>query len=1078
MERRRYCAPYVGCAFRVVFTSHEELDAFLLHAKRVFIRAGNLSEPRWGVKRSLFRASHLDAIQSLCARLSIPLAFQVERLFLNALLFPPDVHDLEYFVSRSIRDRGEAATAVLVMNLAVSIQRTRAMHGTREAETHLDLRELWAREAKRLSHAKSTAEDPLSVGLGATFEVYNATVTPTRVILAGPVVDTSNRVLRAYPEHAHHFLRVSFADEDFDRFPVGRRDLREVDAESFVHERIGGILKDGITVAGRKWDMLAWSGSSLRTHQCWFSTPFVDDQGRRWTADLIRQGLGAFSEVERFPARFGARLSQAFSATAPTIRLRDEWVEVVDDIRSPTGNLFTDGVGQISPKLMQAVWLEYCRVKMMINERRREVLAAKVPSAIQVRIGGAKGVLCVNPLLTGMKVKLRPSMIKFSAPKHTEVEVATSSLHPLPTRLNRPLINALEDLGVGFANFLVLQRLAVEEVNQARLSFKAASELCKRYGFGTAFGSLAVFEKLQTLLGLAPQQLDATGILNRLIGTSISAALGDLKRKARIPTLGPTLIGVADEFGFLRKDQIFAQVEEKDGRTRVIEGMILIGRSPTIHPGDTRMVRAVAPPKDHPLMQLRNVVVFSCEAHGRSLPSMLGGGDLDGDIYSLYEEPLLFINRNFAPGTYKQPKNKQLNRTCKPADLADFFTDFVINDQIGVVSHLHLHISDRSDEHSLDPDCVKLASLHAQAVDFCKTGQAVHRRDMPYLPFRSNRPDYLAQNDHAPDVYKSKRALGRLYRDIAWTDTDMPLGPAQIWLSGDGDGDGDQAAPSATSDIVAILDAVGARFPYARPTSQQAERAIQERCTPLLRSFTYHLSRIAAWVPESRHTAEWLREEEIILGSPVMATTSKLKRWQEKLQSATSELVPILRHQLGVIVTGGDPLAIRRAGRTDLDAQLQHRNFGTGRGETYDETCRAALERAEAAPQHETVVERTGLVVDVDVEVDGERGRTALDRLGVEGELVPSFAGISLSEAKKGSGGGGGALTHENIDHDDDDDELEEIRGLFAACLLGAHDVISRSFGGSTFALVALGSLLNLIEAREKRLATRPVPLR
>ena len=45
------------------------------------------------------------------------------------------------------------------------------------------------------------------------------------------------------------------------------------------------------------------------------------------------------------------------------------------------------------------------------------------PSAFQCRIGGSKGMLYVDPTLTGRVVRLRPSMIKFAS-DHRHIEVA------------------------------------------------------------------------------------------------------------------------------------------------------------------------------------------------------------------------------------------------------------------------------------------------------------------------------------------------------------------------------------------------------------------------------------------------------------------------------------------------------------------------------------------------------------------------------------------------------------------------------------------------------------------------------
>ena len=48
--------------------------------------------------------------------------------------------------------------------------------------------------------------------------VRSATVTPTMIYFSTPYVETSNRVLRQYAEHADRFLRVRFTDEKFQVF--------------------------------------------------------------------------------------------------------------------------------------------------------------------------------------------------------------------------------------------------------------------------------------------------------------------------------------------------------------------------------------------------------------------------------------------------------------------------------------------------------------------------------------------------------------------------------------------------------------------------------------------------------------------------------------------------------------------------------------------------------------------------------------------------------------------------------------------------------------------------------------------
>jgi RNA-dependent RNA polymerase len=59
--------------------------------------------------------------------------------------------------------------------------------------------------------------------------VRSATVTPTMIYFSTPYVETSNRVLRQYAEHADRFLRVRFTDEKFQVFTVFKLTLFLID---------------------------------------------------------------------------------------------------------------------------------------------------------------------------------------------------------------------------------------------------------------------------------------------------------------------------------------------------------------------------------------------------------------------------------------------------------------------------------------------------------------------------------------------------------------------------------------------------------------------------------------------------------------------------------------------------------------------------------------------------------------------------------------------------------------------------------------------------------------------------------
>lgn len=91
-----------------------------------------------------------------------------------------------------------------------------------------------------------------------------------------------------------------------------------------------------------------------------------------------------------------------------------------------------------------------------------------------------------------------------------------------------------------------------------------------------------------------------------------------------------------------------------------------------MHPGDVQVVRAVGVPANSPLRSLRNAVVFS--QHGaRDLPSMLSGGDLDGDLYNVIWDHRLVPATTHQPADYPRVSAVELDRAVMRKDMSDFF---------------------------------------------------------------------------------------------------------------------------------------------------------------------------------------------------------------------------------------------------------------------------------------------------------------------------------------------------------------------------------------------------------------------
>ncbi|KAG8945824.1 hypothetical protein FRC04_012271 [Tulasnella sp. 424] len=199
-----------------------------------------------------------------------------------------------------------------------------------------------------------------------------------------------------------------------------------------------------------------------------------------------------------------------------------------------------------------------------------------------------------------------------------------------------------------------------------------------------------------------------------------------------------------------------------------LEGPILICRSPTIHPGDVQLVQAIGKPKPgspYDIENLPNTVVFSVKGR-RPLPSCLGGGDLDGDVYYLITNTDLHPTKYEIPAAYDDPWRHKLDRDSTIKDIANFVVEYMTHDTLGLIGINHLRLADQRPEGVLDKDCLRYAKLHSDAVDYPKTGVPVK---IDHMPKPTDIPDWYCPESADPnngDYYESIRALGVLFRAV------------------------------------------------------------------------------------------------------------------------------------------------------------------------------------------------------------------------------------------------------------------------------------------------------------------------
>ncbi|PQE27777.1 hypothetical protein CJF31_00010029 [Rutstroemia sp. NJR-2017a BVV2] len=584
-----------------------------------------------------------------------------------------------------------------------------------------------------------------------------ATVTPTTIYFSSPSVETTNRVLRHYSKEngEGRFLRVQFTDEKFEGRINACADKAHND-ELFT--RVFRTIRNGIRIGDRHYEFLAFGNSQFRENGAYFFYPTS-----YLSCDDIRRWMGTFSHIN-VVAKYAARLGQCFSTTRAINGLSAPDLIKIPDIER-NGFTFTDGVGKISPFLAQMIAAEL------------KLRAAITPSAFQFRLGGCKGVLVVSPDAKGKEVHIRKSQQKFQA-VYNGLEIIRCSQF-MTAALNRQTITILSALGVEDEVFLDMLSEQLSNYQNAMSDNTLALSLLNRY----------IDDNHMTIniagMILSGFMTEREPFVLSLLHLWRSWSIKLLKEKAKIIVEnGAFVLGCVDETDTLRGytkptvargmtykeeelPQIFIQVPDKENPTQynVIEGICLVGRNPSLHPGDLRVVQAVDVPALH---HLRDVVVFP-QSGEKDIPSMCSGGDLDGDDYFvIWDKKLQPKEWNCEPMHYNAPEPVQLNRPVVVLDLMMFFVRYMKNDSLPTIAHAHLASADYLIRGVKDPKCLELAELHSKAVDYVKTGQPAQ---MPKRLRVAKWPHFMEKRfKPKAATYHSEKILGRLYDRVESVD--------------------------------------------------------------------------------------------------------------------------------------------------------------------------------------------------------------------------------------------------------------------------------------------------------------------
>ncbi|KAF1318618.1 Rna-dependent RNA polymerase1, partial [Globisporangium splendens] len=563
--------------------------------------------------------------------------------------------------------------------------------------------------------------------------VFKVIVTPTRVLFRPPESAPNNRVFRHFG--ARNFMYVYFRDENLDRLEYSNveivKQLRSVMAK--------GVSVDNVVDGPCLFQFLGSSLSQMRNSSCVFTS--LDP-------DVVRSWVGDLSAIHS-PAKYLKRLSQAFSSTKPAFHVEQQVVENPVSDFEYGGFVFTDGCGEITKH-------GAAKIAAALNLR-------SVPSAFQIRLGGAKGVVVVSNVSNALEdvgdgIVLRKSMVKFRS-QHRVLEVVACAGRSI-AYLTRQSIQILSGLGIQDDIFLAMQDEYLEE-----LSSMIASD-AEAYFVLKGVLPAQISWSIQILLEQLGVPLFSDGFLASIVNAIYRYKLTNTVLRARIPiTKGRTLMGVADFTSTLKYGEVFVQYTEKDEESDEYHAIILdqtdvvIHRSPCHHPGDIRIVRCRS---DVPaqLRSLKDCIVFPCDGP-RPHPDECTGGDLDGDVFTvIWDERLIPKRENVeAPMEFQSAMAADTTEGVDDQSLIDFYLKSIQFDILGIASNAHLAVCDYSDKGIFDEGALELARICSSQVDHNHADEDIERvRSLAPKIY----PDFMRNSEKGS--YPSKKILGQMYR--------------------------------------------------------------------------------------------------------------------------------------------------------------------------------------------------------------------------------------------------------------------------------------------------------------------------
>ena len=323
----------------------------------------------------------------------------------------------------------------------------------------------------------------------------------------------------------------------------------------------------------------------------------------------LLESLGCLDNVA--DTKLGDRISLAFTQTTPIDEIPLDCI-VAEPELAGNGYRFSDGCGVMGPAVARKV---------------QEVLGLpEVPGAIQIRMGGVKGMLSYKHDYPEHKIGIRPSMVKFRSTQRVLEVTRVACVKENP------------DNKLFFQMILIMHHQGIPNRIMLELQAKAFADMARQFDKG-AGGITDAFEYSQHVV-MHGKKADGNPFSEKEFG-ALRKSMIESKERLNLRCSVVMMFGVIDEHDILEEGEVLVG----NGK---IHGPVLVSRSPCLTPGDVQKAHAVAGREGgdrfaQTYTKLKDLIVFSSKGK-RPLADKLGGGDLDGDEFYILTERRLVEN--------------------------------------------------------------------------------------------------------------------------------------------------------------------------------------------------------------------------------------------------------------------------------------------------------------------------------------------------------------------------------------------------------------------------------------------------